>query len=192
VRLYLRWYFLGFYAVAVLILLVTVLPPALRAEPAEKRPAGLRRFLPVVLLPLGFLVPPGLMLLREAEIDADWTAIRLLGLTLGVYAAVVLPWSAATLGRFLVPQARVSRDHALVMRGPFRFVRHPAYSGDLALWLGSALATLNVALLALWPLYLAGARAEADVEEELLESKFGDAYRRWAHTAGRFLPRIAR
>jgi len=93
---------------------------------------------------------------------------------------VILPWSASTLGRFLVPQARVSRDHELVVEGPFRLVRHPAYSGDLALWLGSALATLNVLLLVLWPLYLLGVRIQSRVEEGLLESKFGHEYRRYA------------
>ena len=102
---------------------------------------------------------------------------------------MILPWSASTLGRFLVPQARVSHDHALVVEGPFRFVRHPAHSGDLALWLGSALATLNVSLLVLWPLHLFGASVQSHVEDRLLESRFGDEHRRYATRVGRFVPR---
>ena len=129
------------------------------------------------------------MLTRAGELDAGWLAVRLVGLVLGLYAAVILPWSASTLGRFLVPQARVSRDHELVVEGPFRFVRHPAYSGDLALWLGSALATLDVLLLVLWPLYVLGAWAQSRVEDQLLESKFGSGYRRYAARVGAFLPR---
>jgi len=53
----------------------------------------------------------------------------------------MLPWAAATLGRFLVPRAVVLPDHTLVVPGPFRLVCHPAYSGDPTLWLGAALAT---------------------------------------------------
>ena len=87
------------------------------------------------------------------------------------------------------PVARVSHDHELVVEGPFRFVRHPAYSGDLALWLGSALATLDVLLLVLWPLYVLGAWAQSRVEDQLLESKFGSGYRRYAARVGAFLPR---
>jgi len=78
---------------------------------------------------------------------------------------------------------------AFVVEGPFRFVRHPAYSGDLALWLGSALATLDVLLLVLWPLYVLGAWAQSRVEDQLLESKFGSGYRRYAARVGAFLPR---
>jgi len=130
------------------------------------------------------------MLTRAGEINAGWSAVRLIGLLLGVYAAVILPWSAWTLGRFLVPQARVSRDHELVVEGPFRFLRHPAYSGDLALWLGSALATLNVFLFVLWPLYVLGATMQSRVEDRLLASKFGENYRHYATRVGRFVPRL--
>jgi protein-S-isoprenylcysteine O-methyltransferase Ste14 len=188
----LRLYFLAFYAISLVVLLVRVLPASLRAAPAKRRPEGRRRYLPILLLPMGFLVPPGIMLLRAGELQADWPAMRGLGLVLGLYAAGILPWTAATMGRFLVPQAVVSRGHVLVTEGPFRLVRHPAYSGDLALWLGSALATLNLALLVLWPLYLAGATAQARIEDGLLEAEFGDAYRRYAARVWPFLPRPGR
>jgi len=140
---------------------------------------------------MGFLVPPIAMLARAGEMDVAWRAVRIAGLMLGLYAAVILPWPASALGRFLVPQARVSGDHELVVEGPFRFVRHPAYSGDLALWLGSALATANLLLLLLWPLYVVGATLQSRAEDELLASKFGDEYRRYAARVGRFVPRLA-
>lgn len=173
-----------------MVLLVRVLPLAFRAAPAERGAQGAMRYLPLLLLPMGFLVPPVAMLTRTREIDVAWPAVRVVGLLFGLYAAVILPWSASTLGRFLVPQARVSSDHELVVEGPFRFVRHPAYSGDLALWLGSALATANVLLLLLWPLYVFGATMQSRAEDALLASKFGDAYRRYAGRVGRFLPRF--
>jgi protein-S-isoprenylcysteine O-methyltransferase Ste14 len=185
----LRLFFLVFYAIGVMVLVVRVLPLAFRSAPAEWRAEGANLYLPFFLLPVGFLIPPIAMLTRAGEIDATWSVIRLVGLLLGVYAAVILPWSASTLGRFLVPQARISRDHELVVGGPFRFVRHPAYSGDLALWLGSALATLNVLLLVLWPLYVLGATMQSRVEDGLLAAKFGDEYRRYAARIGRFVPR---
>src|SRR5262245_5566257 len=185
-----RLFFLGFYAISLIVLALRVAPLSLRAAPADRRAQGLTLFLPFVLLPVGFLIPPMAMLTRAGEIDAGWPAVRLLGFLFGAYAAVILPWSASTLGRFLVPQARVSHDHALVVGGPFRFLRHPAYSGDLALWLGSALGTLNVLLLALWPLYLLGATLQSRIEDELLTSRFGEEHRRYAERAGRFLPRF--
>jgi protein-S-isoprenylcysteine O-methyltransferase Ste14 len=188
----LRLFFLAFYAISIVILLVRVMPLAFRAAPAERGARGAMRYLPVLLLPMGFLVPPIAMFTRTGEIDGAWPVVRVTGLLLGLYAAVILPWSASTLGRFLVPQARVSSDHELVVAGPYRFVRHPAYSGDLALWLGSALATANLLLLLLWPLYVLGATLQSRAEDELLASKFGNEYRRYAARVGRFVPRLAR
>ena len=186
----LRTFFLGFYGIVIIVTVVRVLPSLGRLGSAERSATGARRYLPALLLPFGFLVPPCVLLLRVGEVAATWNAIRVLGLVLGLYAAVILPWAAATLGRFLVPRAVVFPDHALVVRGPFRLVRHPVYSGDLALWLGATLGTLNVLLLVLWPLYLAGLSAEASAEEELLEAKFGQAYRDYMARVARFVPTL--
>ena len=185
----LRVYFLGFYAVSVIILLVRVLPAAARATP-ERRVEGLRRYLPWVFLPVDFLVPPILILLRAGEIQVEWLGVRLSGLILSLYAAGMLLWAAATMGRLLVPQAIVSHDHALVTLGPYRFLRHPTYSGDLALWLASALGTVNVLLLVLWPIIVIGVSIAARLEEQLLESKFGDAYRNYSRRVRRFIPTL--
>lgn len=186
----LRLFFLAFYAIAVLVLALKVAPAALRNPPPARRPAGLVRHLHLVLLPVGFLVPPILLWSRVGELPVDVPALRLLGLALGVYAAVMMLSAAATLGRFLVPQPVTVGDHALVTSGPYRLVRHPAYSGDLALWLGAALATMNAVLVGLWPIYLLGARAEAIAEDGLLEAHFGPAYRAWAARTGRLVPRV--
>jgi protein-S-isoprenylcysteine O-methyltransferase len=74
----------------------------------------------------------------------------------------------------------VVEDHELVTRGPYRFLRHPAYSGDLALWLGAALGTVNLLLLALWPVSALGTYLQTRQEDELLASKFGAAYETYA------------
>ncbi len=187
----LRFVFLGGYAVALVVLLVRVLPLAARIPGSAHRAAGARRWLPAVLLPMGFLVPPAFMLARVGELDHAWPLVRLAGIGFGLYAAIMMLWAAATLGRQLVPQAVVFADHALATTGPYALVRHPAYSGDLALWLASALATLNLLLLALWPLYVLGARAEAQTEEGLLAARFGATYAGWAERTGRFVPAIA-
>jgi protein-S-isoprenylcysteine O-methyltransferase Ste14 len=185
----LRLYFLLFYAIGVAVLLVKVIPSAFRTAPGEIKAPGARRILPALLLPWNWLVPPLLILLRLGEITAAWTPLRIAGVALSLYAAGFLLWATATLGRFLVPQAVVFRDHELVTSGPLRYVRHPAYSGDLALWLAAALGTLNVGLLLLWPLAVIGTSLQARVEEELLRAKFGASYESYVRRTPRFIPR---
>jgi protein-S-isoprenylcysteine O-methyltransferase len=186
----LRLVFVAGYAVSLLVLVVRVLPAAARVEGVTHRATGSVRWLPFVLLPIGFLVPPALLLGRVGEIRAGWWPVRALGIASAIYAATMLLGSAGTLGRMLVPQAVVQRDHTLVTSGPYRLVRHPAYSGDLALWLGAGLATLSIPLLVGFPLYAWGARAQAGVEERLLTERFGPAYDAYAAQVGRFVPRL--
>lgn len=171
----LRTAFLLVYGVSLAVMLLKVLPAAARNPPPLRRAGAGRRWLPFVLVPVGFLVPPLAMLTRSGELSGAPTALRAAGVGVALCGVAAMLSAAATLGRFLVPQAATLSDHALVTAGPYRLVRHPAYAGDLALWLGAALATANVLLLALWPLSLAGVRARTDAEDALLEAHFGAA-----------------
>lgn len=49
-----------------------------------------------------------------------------------------------TLGRFYSRRVRVLAAHEIVTSGPYRFVRHPAYSGAITVHLGLTLFHLNV------------------------------------------------
>jgi protein-S-isoprenylcysteine O-methyltransferase len=157
---------------------------------APDRVRGWRWYVPPVLLPAEWLLPPALILLGLGEVPGGWLLLRLLGLAVGLAGAALLAWASAVLGRFLVHEAAVFPDHALITSGPYRFLRHPIYSGYLALLLGTGLGTLNVYLLLLWPISLAGILVQARSEEQLLGSKFGEAYRCYAGRTGRLVPRL--
>lgn len=120
---------------------------------------------------------------------AGWTAVRLIGVGLGVYGIVMLPWTLATLKHLALPGAGVLRDHELVTSGPFRLVRHPLTSALLGLWLGTALGTLNWLLVALAPLFVGMAVIGVRAEEQLLTEKFGEEYELYAGHTPRFIPR---
>jgi protein-S-isoprenylcysteine O-methyltransferase Ste14 len=80
----------------------------------------------------------------------------------------------------------------LVTTGPYRWIRHPMYSAALLLLVATALLTANVIIafggLGMFALLAARSR----VEEQRLVDKFGDAYRNYQRTTGRFVPRFAR
>jgi len=70
----------------------------------------------------------------------------------------------------------------LVTSGPYRFVRHPIYSGILLGMLGTAMAT-DLYFLVAFGIALAYFSYSATVEERLLSASFPDAYPRYrAHT----------
>jgi protein-S-isoprenylcysteine O-methyltransferase len=144
----------------------------------------------MALLPVEWLLPPALIALRAGEIQAGRLPVRVAGLAAGLAGAVLLAWAAIGLGRFLMHEAAVRDDHALVVSGPYRLVRHPVYTGYLALLLGSGVASLNVWLLLLWPVALLGILIQAASEEQLLAARFGRDYERYVRRTGRLVPRF--
>jgi protein-S-isoprenylcysteine O-methyltransferase len=142
----------------------------------------------MALLPVEWLLPPVLIAWRVGAIEAGWVPVRVVGLVIGLAGAMLLAWASLLLGRFLMHEAAVREDHILVVSGPYRLIRHPVYSGYLALLLGSGLASLNVVLLLLWPVSLLGILIQAQSEEQLLTARFGREYESYAGQVGRLVP----
>ncbi len=186
----LRIWVLSLYAIGIMVLLIKFIPIRHRRVIVEKQIVDSRRLLPMICLPVDWLVPPLIILSGAGKIVAGWPMLRVLGFGLSLYALAILVWVPRVLGRFLIPQAAVFPDHVLVTSGPFRFLRHPSFSGALALWLGAALSTLNWLLLVLWLPLVAAKTIQARAEEELLHAKFGSVYEEYARKTGRFIPKF--
>jgi len=135
-----------------------------------------------------------IVLTRIGELAIDsligWVLLRVLGIGLSLYGLAMLSWTVRTLGTLGAPGPAILRDHELITSGPFRLVRHPGYSAILAIFLGTALGTLNWLLLALWPLVVAGTFLTSRAEERLLREKFGTAYEEYAQQTSRFVPGV--
>jgi protein-S-isoprenylcysteine O-methyltransferase Ste14 len=141
---------------------------------------------------ISWLIPPVILLADFGAFAATWMPVRVLGVALSIYALAVMPWAARVLGTSYAPGPALLRDQALVVVGPFRWVRHPIYSAVAALWLGAALGTLNWLLLLLWPIIVIGVSKQAGIEEQILRGKFGSRYDDYAATTGRLVPRFRR
>jgi protein-S-isoprenylcysteine O-methyltransferase Ste14 len=159
-------------------------------SPTRARIRGWRWYVPLVLLPVEWLLPLVLLVLRVGEIEAGWLPVRVVGLAVGLAGATLLIWASALLGRLMIHEAAVREDHALIKSGPYRFVRHPVYVGYLALLLGSGVASLNVCLWLLWPVSLVGILIQSASEEQLLAERFGQDYERYVRWTGRLVPRL--
>ena len=82
---------------------------------------------------------------------------------------------------------------AIVTSGPFRFSRNPLYLALTFLYLGLVLAFDTWwGIAGLIPLLLVMHRGVVLREERYLEAEFGDEYRQYMATTGRFWPRLFR
>jgi protein-S-isoprenylcysteine O-methyltransferase Ste14 len=181
---------LAMFAVGPVVAVLALLRRRLKPSATLSRIRGWRRYVPVVLLPVEWLLPPALIAMRVGEIETGWLPVQVVGLAVGLAGAVLLVWASVLLGRLMIHEAAVREDHALIESGPYRFVRHPVYAGYLALLLGSGVASLNVFLWLLWPVSLLGITLQASSEEQLLEERFGQDYERYVRRTGQLVPRF--
>ena len=117
--------------------------------------------------------------------------LYVVGLGLMAAALVVRHWAILVLGRFFTVDVRVHSNQTVVERGPYRWVRHPSYSGLIIFFAGVGLALTNWAsltVLALAP--TAGLLLRIRSEERALLAALGEDYPRYAATRRRLFPGV--
>src|SRR3979490_1555867 len=132
-----------------------------------------------------FFVPYIVIAARPGpEIDLP-EPLRWAGLGLVVLGVAFAVWAIATLGRHYDLELEIHRDHELVRGGPYRFVRHPVYTG-LALHFARACWAPGLLVLIAGPLLVPfpGLYLRAWTEERLLRERFGPAYDAYAREVG--------
>ena len=114
----------------------------------------------------------------------SWVGIglMLLGLLLRI-------WAAHTLGAFYTRTLVVGTHQVLVEKGPYRWLRHPGYFGDMVLWLGAGLASGNLLIVAaigaiLLPAYI----YRIHVEEVMLHERFGTDFDQYTKHRKKVIP----
>jgi len=116
-------------------------------------------------------------------------ALRWSGAAYMVLGAALHLWGSDHLGRNLTVTISTRSDHALITSGPYRWLRHPLYTGGMleslgvVLMVGNGLVTISA--VAFW--IVVAIRTEK--EEAILIETFGEDYRDYQRRVGRFLPR---
>lgn len=121
----------------------------------------------------------------------SWQRSDLFGLgVLCILLGVSLRWYAIhTLGRYFTRDVAVSADQLVVQRGPYRRIRHPAYTGTFLTMLGVGLAMTNWASLGTLLLCVfLGHFYRVRVEEQALIQAIGQPYREYMRRTQRFVP----
>jgi protein-S-isoprenylcysteine O-methyltransferase Ste14 len=120
----------------------------------------------------------------RTEVFALGIALIPLGMLLNVYAV-------RHLGRYFTVQIAVRPDQPVVETGPYRFVRHPAYTGQLITILGVGVALTNWASVAtILALTLVGYGYRIGVEERVLREALGAPYAEYMSRTRRLIPFI--
>jgi protein-S-isoprenylcysteine O-methyltransferase Ste14 len=114
-----------------------------------------------------------------------------LGIGLMIAGILVRQWSIAVLGRYFSRTVGVQEGQAVVDRGPYRLVRHPAYTGSLLTMVGLGFVLQSWgAVLVLIAFFGAAFGYRIHVEEAVLTSKLGDKYVAYAKKTKRLIPYV--
>ncbi|WP_082028807.1 methyltransferase family protein [Xanthomonas sacchari] len=98
-------------------------------------------------------------------------------------------WAIAVLGRQFTVDVGIQPGHALITAGPYRWLRHPSYTGALACFYGLAVGLGSWAALAVIALAVTAAFARRmQVEEAVLAHAFGAAWEAHARRTWKVLP----
>ena len=152
------------------------------------RDRGTRAIVSVTVV--GSVVVAGLLRVRVPALDTPAP------LVFGAVGAGVLwlglalrAWSVWTLGGSFRTSVEVDADQPVVTRGPYRWVRHPSYTGLLLIALGAGLGVgnwLSLALCVIVPPL--GMLPRIAVEEAELNRVLGDRYRAYQARTRRLVP----
>jgi|SRR5664280_1744320 protein-S-isoprenylcysteine O-methyltransferase Ste14 len=137
-----------------------------------------------------FFAPPAEFLFLKPILPRG-SGMELAGLLLLLLGFSVRIWTRMFLREQYSGYLRVKVGHILVTDGPYRFVRHPGYTGFLLIALGLCIGYSSlIGLIAIPVLLLPGLAYRMRVEERLLVRQFGEEYRNYTRNSKKLIPGI--
>jgi protein-S-isoprenylcysteine O-methyltransferase Ste14 len=178
--IYICWaIFFGFWLLA-----------AFRTKPAAERTGWcgwLAYRLPLVIA-IALLVSSFGSPALEITIIPSTPLMHSLSGVLCVIGLLISLWARAILGSNWSSSVTLKQDHELVTRGPYRFVRHPIYTGVLFMLLGSALISGRLGAMAGLPFGFLGLWIKLRQEEALMMRHFPADYPKYKRKSKALLP----
>ncbi len=141
----------------------------------------------------------GLVLMLTPAGDVDVLGLRIVprtpvwfwgGFAVTVVGLAFAYWSRRRLGRFWGSAIEVKAGHKLVQDGPYRWVRHPIYSGIILAGLGSGIAAGDLGGALGFAILAAGFVVKMRREEKFIAAYFGAEWRAWHERTWALLPYV--
>jgi len=164
------------------------------SKPSKRREFPWQRLEHVIPLLIGFF----LIYNRRAEwsffgdrIVPQNDAVTVLGLSLTAGGLIFAVWARIALGANWSGTVTIKSGHNLIRRGPYRWIRHPIYTGLLGSMVGTLVLQGEVRSFLGFALALLALYRKAKREERFLSEEFGEGFAEHAKHTGMFLPRFS-
>jgi len=166
---------------------------AIRTKPTQMREGVSSRLTYSVLTVAAFYS------MFSGDVPRDWLRIRLfaanpwtavLGVAITAAGLGFAVWARAYIGTNWSSSVTVKVGHQLIRTGPYRWVRHPIYSGMILAMLGTALERRQVRGVIAVVLLYAGFKIKCKIEERTMTNTFGAEYADYSRSTGAIVPKL--
>jgi len=164
------------------------------SKPSKRREFPWQRLEHVIPLVIGFMFIYNRNFAwgwLATRLVSDNSAIALIALLLTAGGLLFAVWARIALGANWSGTVTIKSGHNLIRRGPYRWIRHPIYTGLLASLIGTVLVQGEVRSFLGFALALASLYRKAKREEKFLSEEFGEGFAEHAKHTGMFLPRFS-
>jgi protein-S-isoprenylcysteine O-methyltransferase Ste14 len=132
----------------------------------------------------------GVFQIGTIEYKKEYQSIRTAGLIIYLVFSWMQIWAYKSLGEYYSQDILLFKDHRLIIKGPFKVIRHPQYLSQILLDLGGGLAVLSYIVLPLAILQIPFIIMRASVEERLLGRYFKEEFPVYKKKTGFMIPFI--
>jgi protein-S-isoprenylcysteine O-methyltransferase Ste14 len=155
------------------------------------RESGAQRLRYLILLVMAFLLltrGPRLPYPFDVRIISATETVQWMAGILCIAGLAFCVWARATLGRNWSGTITLKEGHELIERGPYRLVRHPIYTGLLAMFLATAIRFGHLGGVAAVIVAFASFWIKLGEEEKLMLQQFPDQYRSYQQRVKCIIP----
>ncbi len=130
----------------------------------------------------------GVFQLGTLKYTSELQTLRLTGLFIYIIFSWFQIWSYKTLGENYAQDVVILKQHQLVEKGPYKFIRHPHYLGQIFSDLGITLALLSYVTGVFFLIEIPFLFLRAAFEEKLMEKHFKEKFAAYRKKTGSFIP----
>ena len=149
---------------------------------------------------LNFLAAIGVMIVPMIYVFTPWLNsfnmnlpewVRGIGVMSYGFALILFWWVHKTLGKNWSPALEIRKNHKLVTRGPYKYIRHPMYTymwiGVAGYWLISSNWIVGIVAFLTWSILYFIRLSE---EEKMMIEEFGEEYKDYMRKTKKIIPWI--
>jgi protein-S-isoprenylcysteine O-methyltransferase Ste14 len=153
--------------------------------------SGLQRLRYLIPLLLGwFLLAKGHRLSDPLNhrVIPHLDALAWIGAVLCIAGLIFCVWARFTLGRNWSGLVTLKGGHELITSGPYKFVRHPIYTGLLTMFVATAIVFGHIAAIIAMPFVIVSLWIKLRSEEKLMLENFPAGYEAYSRRVKRLIP----